>query len=432
MSGHRRSPAAMLGRGGARAGAASTALVIDPDQVRERRVAQRAAALQLALAGSRRRRGGRRRRSTARPARWSGRARGRRAGRGRPGPRAGRSARTCAPRRGSRGSAGSRRRRARRRASRPGSRGPWRPSGCRAAGPSGAAAKRASSSGTASLLAAVSASSRKTGMSSARRSSASTRSVPAPWRATESEPQASQRVGIRSRWPQWWQAERVLGAVQDERDVAVRALPRLPARAAGEEVRPAAAVEQHDRLARGAERPPRLGMQRVLRAAHVEHPHRRQVAAARDARRQPQPAQSVHGLRARRRRAGQQPRAGLVGAVGGDVAGVVARVALLLVGGVVLLVDHDQPEVARPARRPPSAGRRRSAPRPSAAAATRRSARPRRARSAAARRCRRSARRSAPRSAASARSPARARSRPPRAPAPPPPRAGRPRSCPSR
>ena len=32
------------------------------------------------------------------------------------------------------------------------------------------------------------------------------RSVPAPWRATASEPQASQRCGTGSRWPQWWQA----------------------------------------------------------------------------------------------------------------------------------------------------------------------------------------------------------------------------------
>ncbi len=39
-----------------------------------------------------------------------------------------------------------------------------------------------------------------------------------------------------------------LGAVQHERDVAVRAAPHPPAGAAREEVRPAAAVEQHHRL----------------------------------------------------------------------------------------------------------------------------------------------------------------------------------------
>ena len=72
--------------------------------------------------------------------------------------------------------------------------------------------------------------------------------MPAPWRATETEPQSGQRAGTRSRWPQWWQASVAARAVQHERDVAVRALHDLPAGAAGEEVRPAAPVEQHDRL----------------------------------------------------------------------------------------------------------------------------------------------------------------------------------------
>jgi hypothetical protein len=42
--------------------------------------------------------------------------------------------------------------------------------------------------------------------------------------------------------------------VQHERHVALGAFPRLAAVAAGEEVRPAAPVEQHDRLARRRER----------------------------------------------------------------------------------------------------------------------------------------------------------------------------------
>ena len=66
--------------------------------------------------GSPRCRAARRPRSRARRARSSARARGRPAARGRRGRRAGRSARTCAPRRGSRGSAACCRRRARRRA----------------------------------------------------------------------------------------------------------------------------------------------------------------------------------------------------------------------------------------------------------------------------------------------------------------------------
>ena len=185
-----------------------------------------------------------------------------------------------------------------------------------------------------------------------------------------------------------------------------------------------------------AERPPRLGVQRVPRAAHVEHltggsgrpptrsgSVRRGSACHVSGRGVAEPAATAPWRR--RRAPARATRAG-------DVAGVVARVALVLVGRVVLLVDHDQPEVARPGRRPPSAGRPRSAPRRSAAAATRRSARPRRAPSAAAPPCRRSAPGSAPTVCGvsaisgtstitpSPRSSAAAR------------RAGRPRSCPSR
>ena len=86
------------------------------------------------------------------------------------------------------------------------------------------------------------------------------------------------------------------------------------------------------------------GCSGMVRAAHVEHAHGRKAAPAADPLRQPHPAQAVRGLRARRGRAGQQAGAGPAGALGRDVAGVVARVALVLVGGVVLLVDHDQAE----------------------------------------------------------------------------------------
>ena len=55
-------------------------------------------------------------------------------------------------------------------------------------------------------------------------------------------------------------------------------------------------------------------------------------------------AQRVDALGPRRGAAGEQQRAGLPRAPRGDVAGVVARVALVLVGGVVLLVEDDQPE----------------------------------------------------------------------------------------
>ena len=80
---------------------------------------------------------------------------------------------------------------------------------------------------------------------------------------------------------------------------------------------------------------------RVL--AHVDDLHRRQRPAV-DARGQPHAAQRVDALGPRRGAAGDEQRAGLLGAARGDVAGVVARVALVLVGAVVLLVDDDQPE----------------------------------------------------------------------------------------
>ena len=171
------------------------------------------------------------------------------------------------------------------------------------------------------------------------------RSVPAPWRATDSEPQASQRSGTRSRWPQWWQAIAFSARCSTSATSQLRALPDLPAGAAGEEVRPAAAVEQHDRLARARERAARLGVQRVAGAAHVEHAHGRQRARVDAVRAACRCGERVPGLRARRGGADEQPGAGAARALGGDGAGVVARVALVLVGGVVLLVDDDQPEV---------------------------------------------------------------------------------------
>jgi hypothetical protein len=68
-------------------------------------------------------------------------------------------------------------------------------------------------------------------------------------------------------------------AVQHEGHVAVRALPRAPAGAAGQEVRPAAAVEQDDRLARGGERLERPRVQRPRGRAHVDDLHGRHAQA---------------------------------------------------------------------------------------------------------------------------------------------------------
>ena len=56
-------------------------------------------------------------------------------------------------------------------------------------------------------------------------------------------------------------------------------------------------------------------------------------------------ARRVCALGPRGGAAKQQQRSTALGALGGDVAGVVARVAFVLVGGVVLLVDDDQTEI---------------------------------------------------------------------------------------
>ena len=139
---------------------------------------------------------------------------------------------------------------------------------------------------------------------------------------------------------------------------------------------------------------------------------------------EPRPA-----LRPRRRAAEERDGALERGPLGRDGARVVARVGLLLVRGVVLLVDADQAEVARPARRRPSARRRRRAPRRRGCARARRGGPRRSAPSAAARPRRRSARGSGRRSAGSRRSRARARSPRGRARARPRTPGGRPRSC---
>ena len=81
------------------------------------------------------------------------------------------------------------------------------------------------------------------------------------------------------------------------------------------------------------------------RPAHVEHLHRRQRPAP-DAARQRQVRQPLPRLRPRRGRAGEEGAGRAPDPLLRDVTGVVARVALVLVGRVVLLVDHDQPEVA--------------------------------------------------------------------------------------
>jgi hypothetical protein len=88
-------------------------------------------------------------------------------------------------------------------------------------------------------------------------------------------------------------------------------------------------------------------VQGALGLAHVDHLDRGQARAV-DARGQAHAAQRVDRLGPRRGAAGDEHRAGLARTTLGHAARVVAWIALvLLVGGIVLLVDDDQPEVAQ-------------------------------------------------------------------------------------
>ena len=125
------------------------------------------------------------------------------------------------------------------------------------------------------------------------------------------------------------------------------------------------------------QRAARERVQRMLGAAHVEHLHRRQRAGV-DAVRAACRCGSARQVSGRGvAEPDQQRGAGAARALGRDVPGVVARVALVLVRAVVLLVDHHQPEVAHRREHGRARADRDRAPRRSAAAATRRSARPR-------------------------------------------------------
>ncbi len=92
-------------------------------------------------------------------------------------------------------------------------------------------------------------------------------------------------------------------------------------------------------------------------AAEVDDAHGRELAA--DASAELEPLEGRPALRTRRRRAEDGDGSLERGTLDRDGARVVARVGVLLVGGVVLLVDDDQPRAERPVRRPPSERRRR-------------------------------------------------------------------------
>ena len=175
--------------------------------------------------------------------------------RGRCGRRAAPRARRCAPRRGSRGSAAWSRRRARRRASRPGSRGPSPPSACRPARPPGAASKRPQHAGDAPRARGrvrVEPEHRQRRdqrlelaleLLRARRRGA--RPTPSRSRGMPTAPAPGGRSGGRP--------PRAAARCRTSVTSQLGQLPDAAADAAREEVRPAAPVQQHDRLlARGA------------------------------------------------------------------------------------------------------------------------------------------------------------------------------------
>ncbi len=167
----------------------------------------------------------------------------------------------------------------------------------------------------------------------------------------------------------------------------------VPQRAAPQDRREAAAVEEQDRLLAARERVAQELLQRSARRAAG-----RAALAARRACRRPRPAgrlaartrsgsaqELVASARARcaRTRAtawrsrARTRRPRMRARIDGHVARVVARRALLLERGLVLLVDDDHAELAAPARTPPSARRRRralarAAPRATSPAAARR------------------------------------------------------------
>ena len=166
-------------------------------------------------------------------------------------------------------------------------------------------------------------------------------------------------------------AAQAVAGVQREADVAALAAEALAAAAAVQRRRLAAAVEQQDRAPalvgeahEARAQRPRERIEAV--AAQVDDLDARQVAA--DARRQRRARQARPALRARRGRAHHERGALEPRALGGDAAGVVARVVALLVGRLVLLVDDDQADVGQRREHGRARARRRRARRPPIAA----------------------------------------------------------------
>ena len=135
--------------------------------------------------------------------------------------------------------------------------------------------------------------------------------------------------------------------VEHEGDVAVGAAEGRPAGPAMQRGRDPAAVEEQDRLAavlgdRAELREQRRGERVAGLATQVDDPHRRQLPA--EPLRQLEPLERSPALGPRRGASVQSDRALERRPLGRDCPRIVAGIRLLLVGGVVLLVDADQPD----------------------------------------------------------------------------------------
>ena len=146
-------------------------------------------------------------------------------------------------------------------------------------------------------------------------------------------------------------------AVIDQPGVAIRAGDAEAALPAERERRKAAAIEEQQRLLAALERAlhrlgePRRDVAAARRAfgAQIDRLDSRQVRPAEALRQVEVPVASAPRIDLaldRGGRRGQHDRnIGAAGAHHRHVAGVVAHAVLLLVGGVMLLVDHEQPEI---------------------------------------------------------------------------------------
>ena len=158
--------------------------------------------------------------------------------------------------------------------------------------------------------------------------------MPRPWRRSDTDWQSGQRSGTRSLWPQWWHDTRPLERCSTSDTSQSGHCHTRPHSA---QVRK---FDQPRRLSSTIAFSPRLGhlgervagarVQRVGHAGHPDQLHRRQRLAVHTLG-QLEPAVALEALGPRRRAARQQHAIGRAGAPLGHGAGVVARIAVLLV-----------------------------------------------------------------------------------------------------